>query len=341
MAGVGLAKDEDVPAAPWARFWASGALHSCMGSFGDRYGGSIGAWWQARFASVAAAERVLDIGTGGGPLPLMLVRQAEGDAARLPQVTAIDLAHLRFAWIPEPAPAWREKIDLRTGVGAEALPFEDGVFDLVCSQFGIEYAEPDAAFSELIRVLRLDGRAALVMHAADSVFARVAAEEAGHLHWLLDQSDWMPCVAAMLEPMSRTSTPEGRAQLAGDGAADEARRAFNLVVRALQRRAEVSAVPDALIEARETAFSLFRMAREEGSEQSRKACAVWLQGLRDSLARQGALIDAALDQEDVDAIAMRFRDSGRDVRVEALRHDDGRVLAWGLLATPADIPGPC
>lgn len=327
-------KADDAPAAPWTRYWASGALHSCTGSFDDGYGGAIGAWWEARFTALGAGDRILDIGTGGGPLPLMLVRRAEGDAARMPYVTAVDLAQLRFGWIPDPAPDWGSKLELRTGVRAEALPFGPATFDLVCSQFGIEYAGRPAAIEEVLRVLRADGRAAFVLHADGSVLTRVAAEEAGHLRWLLEDGDWSRAVEAMLGPMSRSGTPEGRSRLATDTSASAARQTFNAAVRELQVRAAASQVPDALVDARDAVFGMFQLAAAQGLEPAQRAHVAWRQALNDALVRQRGLLDAALDESVVRAIADVFRGSGRDVRVDALRHVDGALLAWGLRAGP-------
>lgn len=50
---------------------------------------------------------------------------------------------------------------------AEALPWDDGSFDAVVSQFGLMYfPDPDAALREMLRVLRPDGRIGVAVWAS-------------------------------------------------------------------------------------------------------------------------------------------------------------------------------
>jgi SAM-dependent methyltransferase len=56
-----------------------------------------------------------------------------------------------------------------------ALPFEDGSYDGVFSQFGIEYGGRPAAFREAARVLRANGRGLFVMHHNESVVTHTCA----------------------------------------------------------------------------------------------------------------------------------------------------------------------
>ena len=49
-----------------------------------------------------------------------------------------------------------------------SLPFDDGAFDVVTSQYGIEYAPADNAFAEAVRVLAGGGELGLLMHHEDS-----------------------------------------------------------------------------------------------------------------------------------------------------------------------------
>ena len=39
----------------WSRYWASGALHSCAGSFDGNYAGSLRAFWNEVFSSLPPA----------------------------------------------------------------------------------------------------------------------------------------------------------------------------------------------------------------------------------------------------------------------------------------------
>src|SRR3546814_5678640 len=95
----------------------------------------------------------------------------------MPRIDAIDLAQVAPAWVSsQPAPC-RQALHFHSGVFAEALPFDDNSFDLVTSQYGIEYCDDVRTTPEVARVLAPDGRVALLLHHADSRLAQVAREE--------------------------------------------------------------------------------------------------------------------------------------------------------------------
>lgn len=312
----------------WSRYWATGALHSCVGSFGTRYGGAIAAWWSEVFQGLAVDDAVLDIGTGAGPLPRMLVERFPSGA--MPRIAAVDVAAPAFdAWL-DPASSAARHITLHAGVRAEALPFRDGEFDWVCSQFGIEYADQREAVPEALRVLSPRGEAAFVLHAADSVLVEVARHEAAALSAILDDDGLWTSLPGVIEAMVVATTAEGRARLAGDGRADAQRESFNAAVRRLKGLAAASPVPDAFLDGLETLFGLFDLARREGVAVALEAMQRWQLALQDGGLRQQGLLRAALTRDAVEAWAQPFRDAGRPVQVATLAHDDGRLLAWGV-----------
>ena len=144
------ASDGEARRAAWSDYWSRGALHSCVGSYAGNYGGAIATYWRTVFATLPRGARVLDVGTGNGPLPRLLL-DARPDDSDL-HVDAIDLAALAPRWAAQPAYAAR--VRFHPGVATEHLPFAAAAFDLVTSQFGFEYAERGPALAECLRVLR-------------------------------------------------------------------------------------------------------------------------------------------------------------------------------------------
>ena len=89
--------DESARRAAWSAYWATGGLHSCVGSFGGNYGGAIGGFWRNVFSRLPATPvRALDLATGNGAIPLMLWEQ-RGQGGLL-TVDAVDLAQLAPSW---------------------------------------------------------------------------------------------------------------------------------------------------------------------------------------------------------------------------------------------------
>jgi demethylmenaquinone methyltransferase/2-methoxy-6-polyprenyl-1,4-benzoquinol methylase len=112
---------------------------------------------------LAPGERLLDCGAGTGDMAL--------EAFRLqPEVEAV---------LVDPAPAMLRLADSKAGIippssyrlvcaAAESLPFADASFDAFVVAFGIRnFADLERGLSELCRILKTDGRAAVVEFTPD------------------------------------------------------------------------------------------------------------------------------------------------------------------------------
>ena len=115
-----------------------------------------------RFAGVAAEMKVLDAGCGTGVVAIT--------AAQLgAQVKAIDLTPQLLESARENGAVAEVDIEWREG-DVEELPFEDGEFDIVVSQFAHMFApRPEVALREMLRVLRPGGTIAFSTWPPESV----------------------------------------------------------------------------------------------------------------------------------------------------------------------------
>ena len=137
----------------------------------------------ADLAEVGGGGRVLDVGCGPGALTAELVRRL-GAAA----VTAVDPSEAFVA----AARARQPGVDVRLA-SAEALPFEDDLFDAALASLVVHFMrDPVAGLREMARVTKPDGVVAVSVwdHAGDrtplAVFWRAARELAADVH---DESD--------------------------------------------------------------------------------------------------------------------------------------------------------
>ena len=104
----------------------------------------------ARFAGISPGMRMLDVGCGTGVVAIT--------AARLgARVDAIDLTPQLLECARENARIAHVEIEFLEG-DAEQLPFRDGEFDAVLSQFAHMFApRPEVTTGEMLRVLRPGG----------------------------------------------------------------------------------------------------------------------------------------------------------------------------------------
>ncbi|MGE3599764.1 MAG: class I SAM-dependent methyltransferase [Dehalococcoidia bacterium] len=103
-----------------------------------------------RFAGVGPGTKVLDVGCGTGVVALTCARRGA-------IVTGADLTPELLEHARANAEVAGCKIDFQEA-DVEALPFADGAFDIVLSQFGHMFGpRPDVTIAEMLRVLRPGG----------------------------------------------------------------------------------------------------------------------------------------------------------------------------------------
>ena len=203
----------------WGAFWSA-----------NRDGGQDGGCLPARWQPIDTAQRkvwgsfarrlpkgarVLDLATGDGRVMGWLLK-ARGDL----KLVGVDLA-------PElPPPSRGTKV--KPGVAMERLPFPDGRFGAVVSQFGFEYGDVAAAARELGRVVRPGGSVGLMMHRGDGPILSHNLARAEQIGWALDErrlaAEATRALAARAHglavvPQSIAAAPAEGARLFGQGSA--------------------------------------------------------------------------------------------------------------------------
>jgi ubiquinone/menaquinone biosynthesis C-methylase UbiE len=317
--------DDTARRAAWTRYWATGGLHSCTGSFSGNYSGAIGAWWTTQIARLQPGQRLLDLATGNGPLPLMLLEQRSADSI---EVDAVDLAQVAPAWFD---PARHRGIRFHSGVAMEQLPFDDASFDRVVSQFGFEYARRGPALQECLRVCRPDGGLALVMHHAGSVLVEVGRSELANQALLQAPGGLFDAAAAVIPWFARARSGE---DLRTNAEALACREAYNAAIRTLAQHIATSRAPDLLVETRD---GINRLLTTVGPDAGPALSA--LQDYRNAQhaagLRTAEMIAHALEEDAAKALlqAIGQQRPDADLRCEPLVQREG-VLAWALSAMP-------
>ena len=317
----------DVRKAVWSRYWSHGVGHSCGGSYGDSYEGALAQFWRTAFAGLRPGARVLDIATGNGALPQLLLASDQAGAL---SCDAIDLAQVEPQWVAGLPPAQRARCRFHPNQPAEALPFPDGHFDMAVSQYGLEYTDLDRSVAELLRVLAPGGKVCIVAHHANARPVRLAVAELEHLAWLRRDQGLLDVAQSMIEPMARAGTEEGRAALSTDQAANSLRDRFNALQVEAGARANGSECPDVLFEVREAIVSLLNLALSSGRDAAEQAIARLRGELADSEVRLRELRDHALDETGARRLCESLCRSGGSYSLQPIS-DRSYLMGWSIV----------
>lgn len=141
----------------WSEYWEQGHMTSFGDAFKTNYQGEIKDLWQGYSRTLDRHSKILDIGTGNGAVIELIQSVSQHNCV------GIDLAQInnnvtncingRFM----------------SNVSAEKLPFENAEFDVVISQFALEYSDVDLSISEIHRILKPKGKLNLVCHKSNSI----------------------------------------------------------------------------------------------------------------------------------------------------------------------------
>lgn len=305
----------------WKSYWASGNLHSCVTSYDGNYSGAIAAFWANAFSGLAGQSRVLDLATGNGAIPKLLDDLKGADVL----VDAVDATQVAPPWH---VPAKQSHIRFHSGVWMERLPFADASFDCICSQFGIEYAERPGAWLEALRVLKQGGRLHCVIHHADSIVTKIAAQEQTHCQWLVG-SDGLLQAALRLAPWWLQR--RGGLATGPNSEAELARTQYNQVQARLAERIEQGGTVDLLLQAREQVQAILVNAKNPVL-----ALQDYRQQLQEAELRCSELVQCAMTRDDMTGLIhwLEGQRTAKSLRMEELSQAEG-LIAWGLSLTDA------
>jgi len=146
----------------WSTYWAGAQNAEAYASGGVSHP-MVTTFWDttlSEFLAVHSNARILDIATGSGAI---IERLSEQPDVCLNNVTCVDIAEAAIHSVGSRFP------DV-VGVVADArsIPLQSGQYDLVTSQFGIEYAGL-VALDEVIRLLAPGGSLIMLMHVRPGV----------------------------------------------------------------------------------------------------------------------------------------------------------------------------
>jgi hypothetical protein len=202
------------------------------------------------------------------------------------------------------------------------LPFPDGTFDGVTSQFGMEYADIAMATSQAVRVMAPGGKGLLVMHHATGAITLSGARRLKAFHSVFTDDSAFQSGRTVFELYQRSAPA---ASIAG------AEAAFQAAIGTLRSRLRNE---PPFGKARMFTASLVNLAIAPGNHAPADALRQIddIEGrTRGFVLRTQAQIDSALDRKGIDKVAGCLVSAGAAVDApRELKLATGEAMAWSL-----------
>ena len=160
--------NDSPPTRGWDTYWQGARNSGAYAADGVTHP-AVATFWDAALTEVLSngrSSKILDIATGSGAVVGRLTQSASHGNH---EVTCVDISTAAIESVLGRFPGVIGLV-----ADANSIPLDDSAFDLVTSQFGIEYAGP-AALSEATRLLAPGGTLILMMHVRPGVIHRECA----------------------------------------------------------------------------------------------------------------------------------------------------------------------
>jgi len=295
----------------WSDYWQKDSAEGevFVNARGERHPALAGFWGEV-FAETRPGSRIIDLASGAGSVfaHLPTGQGYELHAADISEV-ALDALVERFPGVAT------------TVCPADDLPFENAAFDLVLTQFGIEYAGIDA-FGEAARLVAPGGRFVGLCHVAGGYIDSDNQAQLREAGTVLEQ-DFIGCAKVLAE-----------AAFSGDP----------VKLRSAQEAFAAAATPvgEGMRRHRKGIhtylFQGFRQLYERRSQYDLADITGWLDAMRGeldvNLDRLARMCAAALSEDDVARIRQIFEDRGlEDVQCTPFMTPGNDLpVAWQMAA---------
>jgi ubiquinone/menaquinone biosynthesis C-methylase UbiE len=320
--------DPEIPVSPkgegWDAYWKNAEHTSAYSRSGVGHP-AILSFWDDFFADVRANfedARIIDIASGSGAVVERALAAFEGS---LPDMTCLDTSAAALDSLKLRFPGVQTVV-----ADARETTLDGGSFDIATSQFGIEYAGPEAII-EITRLVAPGGRVAFLMHKRSSVIYQQSKANLEAMNRVLD-ARFIPLAISMFE--------QGFAAVRGANRAE-----YEAAGEALAPA--IAALEDVMTEfgtdvADGTIMRLYDDVAtiHEGIQRyNPDEVLSWLHGINHEFQafalRMSSMCESAIDQGAVDLLLGLLDENGfRTERAEPLRDSDtGPDLAWALIAT--------
>ena len=181
----------------WSQYWAQGHKTSFGNSFSGCYEGKLKDKWLEILTGVTPQSEVLDLCTGNASI----IRLAQQSITNFSEITytGVDYADIAI----ENDVLSMKNINLLFKVDVTDLPLPANYYDLVTSNFGIEYSDFNKSLLEASRVLKPKGKFEFICHHIDSQLIKSSIKELELLNMIFEQSGAIDCLEGLIVELKR------------------------------------------------------------------------------------------------------------------------------------------
>lgn len=311
----------------WSTFWDQGYITTFGDTKPHNYDGLIREFWEEKFLDLPRGSRVLDIAAGNGAIATIAAETSLKNGLDL-FVAATDLADIHAELIgSDETKQARTHIEFHSRTPCERQPFEADTFDLVTSQFGFEYSDIEATLREVRRVLVPDGRFVAVSHHAESQLINTAQAEREIYRVALDDLDLVGSSRRYFEQLGEL--PDDQASI------DAVHKKFRPLAEEANRRVhefQTRCGDDERVKfIVGTLGYIARTARRTTQQERLDALDKAKSDLVRHRARLNDMVDAAMDQDQIDALKISAHEAGfESVHCLTLYADDKALAGWQI-----------
>ncbi|MDX2143406.1 MAG: class I SAM-dependent methyltransferase [Rhodospirillaceae bacterium] len=195
----------------WDSYWADSRIQSAVAE-NPVAEAVIDAHWREFFAELPDGAHILDLGCGNGAVALIAARVSQEQGKNF-QIHGIDAANIDPPKYVAKEAELLKTIAFKGLTLMEDLPFEQGQFDAVVSQFAMEFSDLNKSCAEVGRVMKRGAKFCALSLAANSRPVAQAAAKMRQSQFLAGNTklfDVATAVAQALFNIENTPGQEGR-----------------------------------------------------------------------------------------------------------------------------------
>ncbi len=170
----------------WSQYWKTGQLTSLPQDFQKNYTGEIQQQWTQVFNNLNKNSHILDVCTGNCAIALLSASRSKIQNKNF-KITAIDAADINRKSIEKRFPdqiSNLNKIQLISNCKVEDIELANNEFDLITSQYGIEYCHWEKAAQQVHRLLKTKGNFVMIAHSGSTEIIKTMKVEKSDYEFL-------------------------------------------------------------------------------------------------------------------------------------------------------------